>query len=153
MDSEALHYVAAGAVVVHGGCVLVLRRPKRNEVRLPNGLMVQLAGERKHAKTWAVVSYETANSPLFSYKSELGELADTPAHKGMTDIFSYKSGAGTNSLDFIQTELVFTKDGKLKHFLSIEGLNKAILTDILDTAESFTSVTDRSIKKVPILLK
>jgi len=41
--------------------------------------------------------------------------------------------------------------GKLKHFLSIEGLNKHILTDILDTAESFTSVTDRSIKKVPIL--
>ena len=47
--------------------------------------------------------------------------------------------------------LQLTEDGKLKHFLSIEGLNKAILTDILDTAESFTSVTDRSIKKVPIL--
>jgi len=42
-------------------------------------------------------------------------------------------------------------DGKLKHFLSIEGLNQTILTTILDTAESFTSVTDRSIKKVPIL--
>lgn len=41
--------------------------------------------------------------------------------------------------------------GKLKHFLSIEGLNQSILTDILDTSESFTSVTDRSIKKVPIL--
>ena len=47
--------------------------------------------------------------------------------------------------------LQLTEDGKLKHFLSIEGLNRAILTDILDTAESFTSVTDRSIKKVPIL--
>ncbi len=47
--------------------------------------------------------------------------------------------------------LQLTEDGKLKHFLSIEGLNKAILTDILDTAESFTSVTDRNIKKVPIL--
>ncbi len=41
--------------------------------------------------------------------------------------------------------------GRLLHFLSIEGLNKPILTDILDTAESFTSVTDRQVKKVPIL--
>ena len=41
--------------------------------------------------------------------------------------------------------------GRLKHFLTIEGLDRQILTDILDTAESFTSVTDRSIKKVPIL--
>jgi aspartate carbamoyltransferase catalytic subunit len=42
-------------------------------------------------------------------------------------------------------------NGRLKHFLSIEGLNRAILEDILDTAESFTSVTERSVKKVPIL--
>lgn len=42
-------------------------------------------------------------------------------------------------------------NGKLLHFLSIEGLNQQILIDILDTAESFTSVTDRTIKKVPIL--
>jgi aspartate carbamoyltransferase catalytic subunit len=41
--------------------------------------------------------------------------------------------------------------GRLKHFLTIEGLDRQILTYILDTAESFTSVTDRSIKKVPIL--
>lgn len=47
--------------------------------------------------------------------------------------------------------LQLTENGKLKHFLSIEGLNPSILTDILDTAESFTSVTERSIKKVPIL--
>ncbi len=42
-------------------------------------------------------------------------------------------------------------NGKLLHFLSIEGLNQSILTEILDTAESFTSVTDRQVKKVPIL--
>ena len=42
-------------------------------------------------------------------------------------------------------------NGKLQHFLSIEGLNREILNEILDTAESFTSVTDRTIKKVPIL--
>lgn len=41
--------------------------------------------------------------------------------------------------------------GKLRHFLSIEGLNRSILNNILDTAESFTSITDRTIKKVPIL--
>jgi aspartate carbamoyltransferase catalytic subunit len=45
----------------------------------------------------------------------------------------------------------FDDQGKLRHFLSIEGLDKKILTEILDTAESFTSVTDRTIKKVPIL--
>ncbi len=43
------------------------------------------------------------------------------------------------------------ENGKLLHFLSIEGLNQSILTKILDTAESFTSVTERNIKKVPIL--
>jgi len=43
------------------------------------------------------------------------------------------------------------ENGKLLHFLSIEGLNQAILTEILDTAASFTSVTERNVKKVPIL--
>lgn len=50
-----------------------------------------------------------------------------------------------------QHNLQLTADGKLKHFLSVEGLSRQILSDILDTAESFASVTDRSIKKVPIL--
>lgn len=42
-------------------------------------------------------------------------------------------------------------NGKLLHFLDIEGLNQSILTEILDIAESFTSVGDRQVKKVPIL--
>ena len=42
-------------------------------------------------------------------------------------------------------------NGRLLHFLSIEGLSQSILTEILDTAESFTSVADRQVKKVPIL--
>ncbi len=50
-----------------------------------------------------------------------------------------------------KSNLQLNNNGKLKHFLDIEGLNKHILTEILDTAESFTSVTTRSIKKVPIL--
>ena len=48
-------------------------------------------------------------------------------------------------------KLQLNSSGKLRHFLTIEGLNRDILTEILDTAESFISVTDRSIKKVPIL--
>ena len=42
-------------------------------------------------------------------------------------------------------------DGKLKHLLSIEGLPKKILTQILDTAETFVGVAERDIKKVPLL--
>ena len=41
--------------------------------------------------------------------------------------------------------------GNLRHFLTIDGLGRELLTRILDTAESFTGVTDRSIKKVPLL--
>ena len=42
-------------------------------------------------------------------------------------------------------------DGKLKHLLSIEGLPKKILNQILDTAESFVGVAEREMKKVPLL--
>ncbi len=41
--------------------------------------------------------------------------------------------------------------GELRHLLSIEGLPQAILLHILDTARSFASVTEREIKKVPLL--
>ncbi|MFA6040918.1 MAG: aspartate carbamoyltransferase catalytic subunit [Methylophilus sp.] len=44
-----------------------------------------------------------------------------------------------------------TSDGKLKHLLSIEGLPKKILNEILDTAESFVGVAEREVKKVPLL--
>ena len=42
-------------------------------------------------------------------------------------------------------------DGELRHLLSIEGLPRATLMQILDTARSFVSVTEREIKKVPLL--
>ena len=42
-------------------------------------------------------------------------------------------------------------EGKLKHFLSIDGLNKTLLTEILDIAESFIGMNDQQIKKVPLL--
>jgi aspartate carbamoyltransferase catalytic subunit len=46
-----------------------------------------------------------------------------------------------------------TRDGRLKHFLSIDGLKRDQLIEILDTAEGFTSLGQkgRSIKKVPLL--
>ncbi|MDO9393563.1 aspartate carbamoyltransferase catalytic subunit [Methylotenera sp.] len=42
-------------------------------------------------------------------------------------------------------------DGRLRHLLSIEGLPKKILNQILDTAESFLGVAEREVKKVPLL--
>jgi aspartate carbamoyltransferase catalytic subunit len=41
--------------------------------------------------------------------------------------------------------------GELRHLLSTDGLPRAILLQILDTARSFVSVTEREIKKVPLL--
>lgn len=42
-------------------------------------------------------------------------------------------------------------DGKLRHLLTLDGLPRAILTHILDTAESFMDVGEREVKKVPLL--
>lgn len=41
--------------------------------------------------------------------------------------------------------------GRLRHFLTIEGLKRQMLVDILDTAESFSGVVDQAVKKVPLL--
>jgi aspartate carbamoyltransferase catalytic subunit len=41
--------------------------------------------------------------------------------------------------------------GELVHLLSIEGLPRAVLTQILDTAGTFVSVHEREVKKVPLL--
>ena len=41
--------------------------------------------------------------------------------------------------------------GELIHLLSIEGLPRAVLTHILDTASTFLAVNDREVKKVPLL--
>ncbi len=43
------------------------------------------------------------------------------------------------------------KHGELTHLLSIEGLPKAILENILTTADSFALVGEREVKKVPLL--
>ena len=43
------------------------------------------------------------------------------------------------------------KNGELHHLLSLDGLPADILRQILDTASSFVGVTQREVKKVPLL--
>jgi aspartate carbamoyltransferase catalytic subunit len=42
-------------------------------------------------------------------------------------------------------------DGRLKHLLTTEGLPAEMIRRILDTADQFVSVSEREVKKVPIL--
>ena len=44
-----------------------------------------------------------------------------------------------------------TDTGALRHLLTIEGLSAKLIHSILDTAESFVSVGEREVKKVPLL--
>ncbi len=48
-------------------------------------------------------------------------------------------------------DLQLDSQGRLRHFLTIEGLKRDTLVKILDTAESFVDVGEREIKKVPLL--
>ena len=47
--------------------------------------------------------------------------------------------------------LQFDSRGRLRHLLTIEGMSRQTLLEILDTAESFITVGEREIKKVPLL--
>jgi aspartate carbamoyltransferase catalytic subunit len=49
------------------------------------------------------------------------------------------------------SQMQLTEDGRLKHFLTTEGLSKELLTEILDTADSFIGTQARSVKTVPLL--
>ena len=42
-------------------------------------------------------------------------------------------------------------DGRLRHFLTTEGLSRSLLLEILDYAESFAGIGDRAVKNVPLL--
>lgn len=44
-----------------------------------------------------------------------------------------------------------TDSGRLRHFLTIEGLKRPLLTEIMDHAEQFSSVSNQHVKKVPLL--
>ncbi|HUJ87903.1 MAG TPA: aspartate carbamoyltransferase catalytic subunit [Burkholderiales bacterium] len=51
----------------------------------------------------------------------------------------------------MQSNPQLNENGELRHLLSIEGLPRDVLTGILDTAASFVGVTEREVKKVPLL--
>lgn len=51
----------------------------------------------------------------------------------------------------MRKDLQFDASGALTHLLTLEGLSRQTLIDILDTAESFIAVGEREIKKVPLL--
>jgi len=59
--------------------------------------------------------------------------------------------AATPLSSALPASLQLSADGRLRHFLTIEGLSRALLTEILDTAESFAGVKDQTVKKVPLL--
>ena len=42
------------------------------------------------------------------------------------------------------------EQGRLRHFLTIDGLSRELLTEILDTAEGFAGVSEQTVKKVPL---
>lgn len=44
-----------------------------------------------------------------------------------------------------------TEDGLLRHFLTIDGLSKYHILDILNLTDSFLNIGERTIKKVPLL--
>jgi aspartate carbamoyltransferase catalytic subunit len=52
---------------------------------------------------------------------------------------------------FLNNNPQLNKNGELHHLLSTEGLPAEILRQILDTAQSFVGVTQREVKKVPLL--
>mgnify|MGYP000099467828 CR=1 FL=1 len=49
------------------------------------------------------------------------------------------------------SSIQLTSTGRLKHFLTVSGLSKDLLTEILDTADSFIEVGERNIRNVPLL--
>jgi len=49
-----------------------------------------------------------------------------------------------------QYDIQLNDQGKLRHFLTIDGLSRGLLTEILDLAEGFAGVSEQSVKKVPL---
>ncbi|WP_286236684.1 aspartate carbamoyltransferase catalytic subunit [Neptuniibacter halophilus] len=48
-------------------------------------------------------------------------------------------------------QIQLTPEGELKHFITTEGLSRELLTEILDTADSFVDMSAKQVKKVPLL--
>lgn len=49
--------------------------------------------------------------------------------------------------------LQLNHQGQLRHFLSLDGLPRELLTEILDTADSFLEVGARAVKKSPAVAR
>ncbi len=47
-------------------------------------------------------------------------------------------------------DIQLDENGRLHHFLTIGGLSRELLTEILDTADGFVDVGERMVKKVPL---
>ncbi|WP_133510453.1 aspartate carbamoyltransferase catalytic subunit [Candidatus Thiosymbion oneisti] len=48
------------------------------------------------------------------------------------------------------SDIQLDRRGNLKHFLTIEGLSRELLTEILDQTEGFLGVAEQAVKKVPL---
>jgi aspartate carbamoyltransferase catalytic subunit len=49
-------------------------------------------------------------------------------------------------------DLQLNEHGRLQHFITVEGLSRQLLIDILDRAEGFAGLgSGRAVKKVPLL--
>jgi len=64
---------------------------------------------------------------------------------------SSKQPASTSFKAPDSSRLQLDEQGRLRHFLTVESLSKDILTEIMDVAESFSSVGHQAVKKVPVL--
>ncbi|WP_305909299.1 aspartate carbamoyltransferase catalytic subunit [Methylomarinum sp. Ch1-1] len=51
----------------------------------------------------------------------------------------------------MSANLQLNDEGKLKHFLTIDGFSREMLNEILDTATSFAGMSEHQVKKVPLL--
>ena len=51
----------------------------------------------------------------------------------------------------MREDIQFDNKGRLRHFLTTEGLARQTLIDILDHAENFASVVNKPVKKAPLL--
>lgn len=49
------------------------------------------------------------------------------------------------------TELQLDEQGRLRHFLTIDGLSRELLWQIIELADKFSGVSERDVKKVPLL--
>jgi len=48
-------------------------------------------------------------------------------------------------------DIQINEHGRLQHFLTVEGLPRELLVEILDRAEGFAGVSGRAVKKIPLL--